>query len=266
MHCESRTIRTITTKYSDSDGNVKSRRRAELSGKSATYEGEYSETDEESEESANNKNSTDANKTSKSKIDNGKPQEWMFGRQKIFIPNIELKPVKMFEYSESIDDDGEELDENGNPKFNREDMHNRISENLASKLNMSGDGASNKSSRRTTSDNSTASGYTAASSSSKYTGSAIDDDDNDPNLVSKESKQYQTSDIKSIEKLDEKTGILVQTSLQNEVNTNEDIAVRKINKEENIQQSDDCIVKKITTKTLTTKKITKTTTTTTKKG
>ena len=113
-------------------------------------------------------------------------------------------------------------------------MHDRISENLSSKLNLR-----NK---------------------NKI------EDDNDPNLVSKETKQYQRSDSKSFEKIDEKTGTSIKACIKNEYNTNEDIKVHKINQEEQIQGSDDCIVKKITTKTLTTKKITKTTTTTTKKG
>ena len=53
MQCESRTVRTVTTKYRDSEGNVKSKKRAELSGKSVLYEGEYSETDSEAENEHN---------------------------------------------------------------------------------------------------------------------------------------------------------------------------------------------------------------------
>ena len=249
MHCESRTIRTITTKYSDSDGNIKSKRRAELSGKSATYEGEYSETDSEGEDSSKNKLKDNKSGSRAGnfpiELDNNKDNsDWRFGRQKLYIPNIELKPVKMFEYNESIDDDDDDdknKDNNNNKQdgakgisFNNSDMHDRISENLSSKLNLR-----NK---------------------NKI------EDDNDPNLVSKETKQYQRSDSKSFEKIDEKTGTSIKACIKNEYNTNEDIKVHKINQEEQIQGSDDCIVKKITTKTLTTKKITKTTTTTTKKG
>jgi hypothetical protein len=115
--------------------------------------------------------------------------------------------------------------------FDNAQMHDRISENLSSKLRL------------------------------KH-----DEDDNDPSLVSKETKQYQRSDSKSFEKIDEKTGTSIKSSIKNEVNTNEDIKISKINQEEQVQEGDDRIVKKITTKTLTTKKITKTTTTTTKKG
>jgi hypothetical protein len=232
MHCESRSIRTITTKYSDSDGNIKSKRRAELSGKSATYEGEYSETDDSESEEVKSKGDD-----KKNEIENS---DWRFGRQKLYIPNIELKPVKMYEYNESIDDDDDDdLNNNNNNENNsgrsltNSQLHDRISENLSSKLNIH---ANN------------------------------DHDDNDPNLVSKETKQYQRSDSKSFEKIDEKSGMSIKACIKNEYNTNEDIKIHKINKEEQIQEGEDCIIKKITTKTLTTKKITKTTTTTTKKG
>ena len=241
MHCESRSIRTITTKYSDSDGNIKSKRRAELSGKSATYEGEYSETDDDEGEGENEsvKKKNEGEGNNKKEIDENSSGDWRFGRQKLYIPNIELKPVKMFEYNESIDDDddGCDGDDNKNKSLTNSQLHDRISENLSSKLNIHG----------------TTSNYN-------------NNDDNDPSLVSKETKQYQRSDSKSFEKIDEKSGTSIKACIKNEYNTNEDIKIHKMNKEEEIQEGEDCIIKKITTKTLTTKKITKTTTTTTKKG
>lgn len=156
MQCESRSVRTVTTKYTDSEGNVKSRRRAELSGKSVLYEGEYSETDSEPESGGgagdggvNNNNNTKsgiaAGKKEKGssliknlgnlsigqageggsvkigldsiRLGGGsfhKPNQLpedasMFKRQKVLteIPNIELKPVKVTEFNESIDENSD---------------------------------------------------------------------------------------------------------------------------------------------------------------
>jgi hypothetical protein len=46
MHCESRILRTVTTKKIDKDGNVKSAKHSERKGKTTVYEGQYSETDD----------------------------------------------------------------------------------------------------------------------------------------------------------------------------------------------------------------------------
>lgn len=180
MQCESRSVRTVTTKYTDSEGNVKSKRRAELSGKSVVYEGEYSETDSEAElndEKHNRTNSEgvkvggggESSKKGKSLsglsglsgscnllkglnlstvgvsgeggsirigIDSIKLEEKsgssgvgkhhklnqlpvdvnMMRRQKVMtqIPNIELKPIKVTEFNEAIDEnsDNDENDSN----------------------------------------------------------------------------------------------------------------------------------------------------------
>lgn len=149
MQCESRSVRTVTTKYTDSEGNVKSRRRAELSGKSVLYEGEYSETDSEAEGDPKSKSSS-SNKIAgagggKTLIKNlgglslgagaegggplrigidsirllgggtfHKPNQTpqdanMMKRQKVLtqIPNIELKPVKVTEFNENIDENSD---------------------------------------------------------------------------------------------------------------------------------------------------------------
>jgi hypothetical protein len=88
----------------------------------------------------------------------------------------------------------------------------------------------------------------------------------DPNLVSHESKQFETSDVKTIEHVDEATGASVRTSITQNVNTNEDIKVCKVGQQEQVEQQDDgSIVKRITTKTRTMKTVKKTTTTTTSK-
>ena len=133
MHCESRTVRTVTTKYRDSEGNIKSKKRAELTGKSVMYEGEYSETDSEAENEHNNKKEEServnvrnidpsyVNKLGPGmnslKLENKETQDNMFRRQKCRdVPNIEMKPVKVTEFNESIDeksDDDEEADKKG---------------------------------------------------------------------------------------------------------------------------------------------------------
>lgn len=151
MQCESRSVRTVTTKYTDHKGHVKSRRRAELSGKSVLYEGEYSETDSDAETddacSAQGGRITDKSRSSGEpapsliknlsglSLDAGatnaggtlrigldsikvlgggtfhKPHQTpidvsMLKRQKLLtqIPNIELKPVKVTEFNEAIDE------------------------------------------------------------------------------------------------------------------------------------------------------------------
>lgn len=145
MQCESRSVRTVTTKYTDSEGNVKQRRRAELSGKSVLYEGEYSETDDE--DAAAEKREGSAKQDSVRGVDGGlgattapsvvrigldaikivggggtfhKPAQTpsdasMMRRQKVFTqipPNIELKPVKVTEFNEAIDEHSDDDDAN----------------------------------------------------------------------------------------------------------------------------------------------------------
>ena len=178
MQCESRSVRTVTTKYTDSEGNVKSKRRAELSGKSVVYEGEYSETDSEAEQNDDKHNRTNSEGVrgscgkvageSKGKsglsascnllkglnlstagmsaeggsirigIDSIKLEEKsgsgsgsggkhhklnqlpvdvnMMRRQKVMtqIPNIELKPIKVTEFNEAIDENSDNDDTNSN--------------------------------------------------------------------------------------------------------------------------------------------------------
>lgn len=142
MQCESRSVRTVTTKYTDSEGNVKSRRRAELTGKSVLYEGEYSETDSDAEQDTATQSSRGSREPAPSLIRNldglnlgtaaadggsvrigidsirilgggtfHKPNQTpqdasMMKRQKVLtqIPNIELKPVKVTEFNEAIDE------------------------------------------------------------------------------------------------------------------------------------------------------------------
>lgn len=86
-------------------------------------------------------------------------------------------------------------------------------------------------------------------------------------VISDESKEDEKSDIKVIDSTDEKTGVAVRTSIENRMKTNENVKVCKAGEQVDVQETDDAIIKKITTKTRTTKSVVKTTTTTTtKKG
>lgn len=86
-------------------------------------------------------------------------------------------------------------------------------------------------------------------------------------IISNESKEDEKSDIKVIDSTDEKTGTAIRTSIENRVKTNETVKVCKAGEQIDVQETDDAIIKKITTKTRTTKSVIKTTTTTTtKKG
>ena len=86
-------------------------------------------------------------------------------------------------------------------------------------------------------------------------------------IISNESKEDEKSDIKVIDSTDEKTGTAIRTSIENRVKTNETVKVCKAGEHVDVQETDEAIIKKITTKTRTTKSVIKTTTTTTtKKG
>src|SRR4051812_38937285 len=87
MHCESRVLRTVTTKKIDKDGNVKSAKHSERKGKTAIYEGQYSETDE---------SDTDA-------IQVEKQEEFNPSKRVHCCPtNIEMKQIKSSEFAESF--------------------------------------------------------------------------------------------------------------------------------------------------------------------
>ncbi|CAF0705929.1 unnamed protein product [Brachionus calyciflorus] len=240
MKCESRTVRTVTTKYRDSEGNIKSKRRAELSGKSVLYEGEYSETDSEPESDRPReplvKNlgvfesgqlddirlGIDSIKIGNHRASSDDPA--MSQRQKLLnIPNIELKPIKVTEFNESLDGDSDE-----NESVNDS---SKLQAKIDSHLGL------NK------------------------TAEVID---NNQNIISDETKVDEKSDFRIIDSHDEKTGLAVRTSIENKMKTNENVKVCKADNVD-VQETDDAIVKKITTKTKTTKKVVKTTTTTTTK-
>jgi hypothetical protein len=102
MHCESRILRTVTTKKIDKDGNVKSAKHSERKGKTAIYEGHYSETDD---------SETDVEKIQK--------QEECHPSQRIHCcpQNIEMRQIKSSEFAESFQgneegDDDDDDDEN----------------------------------------------------------------------------------------------------------------------------------------------------------
>ncbi len=249
MQCESRTVLTVTTKYRDSEGNIKSKKRAELSGKSVLYEGEYSETDSEAENDFNNKNDKaekvhvkNANPSSVDKLGAGMnslklekndAQDNMFRRQKCRdAPNIEMKPVKITEFNESIDEKSDDEEKGISKGLDESELKAKINDHLSMKNSQ-------------------------CQANSNTLG----------NLISDESKEDEKSDVKVIDTTDEKTGELIRTSIENKMKTNENVKVCKGDGVVDVQETEDAIVKKITTKTRTTKSVVKTTTTTTtKKG
>lgn len=113
MHCESRVLRTVTTKKIDKDGNVQSAKHSERKGKTAIYEGQYSETDESENES----------------LDVRKYEETHPSKRVHCCPqNIEMRQVKSSEFAESFqgneegeEDDDDENDKNGKYNHRRAD-------------------------------------------------------------------------------------------------------------------------------------------------
>ena len=105
MHCESRILRTVTTKKIDRDGNVQSAKHSERKGKTAIYEGQYSETDD---------SETEGERTQK--------QEEYHPSKRIHCcpQNIEMRQIKSSEFAESFqeNEEGDDDDDNGNSKRN----------------------------------------------------------------------------------------------------------------------------------------------------
>lgn len=369
MQCETRSVRRITTKYKDEKGNIKSKRRAELKGSTVVYEGEYSETDSDSESAeikngktssdhssyynnsgsgsqnkldstifvtsddkfsfSLNQNSTPPSNAAQSlflssanpfnniflnvngtssrkptgKIDFAKLDFSVNQRQKLLdIPNMQLKPVKVTEYNEAIDEHSDDDDDENNESCNRKSIcrgvHESDNENIdnisknSKSLNNSpkfklskaeleakiNDHLSLNLSKSTSLNNSSSDFFLPKLRSSQNTQENNTDsigtvsnsslrEDELRNLISNENKEDEKSDLKVIDSTDEKTGIAIRTSIENKIKTNENVKVLKTDNIVDIKETDDTIVKKITTKTRTTKSIVKTTTTTTtKKG
>ena len=81
------------------------------------------------------------------------------------------------------------------------------------------------------------------------------------------SNEDEKSDSKVIDSKDEKTGLNIRTNIENNMKLNENVKICKADNVVQVKETDDAVVKKITTKTRTTKSVVKTTTkTTTKKG
>jgi hypothetical protein len=104
MHCESRILRTVTTKKIDKDGNVKSAKHSERKGKTAIYEGQYSETDDsENENDHDHEHARSREQANPSK------------RVHCCPTNIEMRQIKSSEFAESFqgneEGDDEEEDE-----------------------------------------------------------------------------------------------------------------------------------------------------------
>ena len=98
MHCESRILRTVTTKKIDKDGNVKSAKHSERKGKTAIYEGQYSETDD-------TENENDHERVRSREEDN--PSK----RIHCCPTNIEMRQIKSTEFAESFQGNEEGDDE-----------------------------------------------------------------------------------------------------------------------------------------------------------
>ena len=106
MHCESRILRTVTTKKIDKDGNVKSAKHSERKGKTAIYEGQYSETDDSDNDTEQIQKQEEVNPSN---------------RIHCCPQNIEMKQIKSSEFAESFqgneegdDDDDDDDDEKSN--------------------------------------------------------------------------------------------------------------------------------------------------------
>ncbi len=231
MKCESRSVRTVTTKFRDSEGNVNSHKQADLSGKSVSYEGEYSETDSECEEENLKKGSMKTSKLGMIKAGHSQAMNQdagFFKRQKLVNPpNIELKPTNVDEYSESLEE---------NADMTADELQARINNHLAIDLNKSLN-------------------LTAA------------DKLLNKNVISDVSNADEKSDSKVIDTRDEKTGMAIRTNIENNMKLSENVKVCKADGVVETKETDDAIVKKVTSKTRTTKSVVKTTTkTTTKKG
>lgn len=316
MQCESRSVRTVTTKYTDSEGKVKSKRRAELSGKSVLYEGEYSETDSEPESENGPQKSNGAAAKSKQpliknlgtlnlndiakgtasmslssslsssskepvkigldsiRIGNHKPftdDTSMFKRQKLLnIPNIELKPVKVTEFNESFDEDSDDNNNDEDVKDNYYDNINSLNNKSSSSSSSSRPGSSSSAKLSQAEMQAKINNHLSINlNNGQSNGTNGRNGTTDPTqkVISDETKEDEKSDVKVIDSTDEKTGLAIRTSIENKMKTNENIKVCKGDERVDVQETDDAIIKKITTKTKTTKSIIKTTTTTTtKKG
>ncbi|CAF3496768.1 unnamed protein product [Rotaria sp. Silwood1] len=110
MHCESRTLRTVTTKKFDKDGNVKSAKHSERKGKTAIYEGQYSETDE-----------------SDNDIEQIQKQEIMNPSKRIHCcpTNIEMRQIKSSEFAESFQENEEGEDDDDNDDDDDDEKYRR---------------------------------------------------------------------------------------------------------------------------------------------
>jgi hypothetical protein len=116
MHCESRILRTVTTKKIDKDGNVKSAKHSERKGKTAIYEGQYSETDD---------SDNDTEQIQK--------QEELDPSTRVHCcpQNIEMRQIKSSEFAESFqgneegddDDDNDDDDDDDKPNHRRADTN-----------------------------------------------------------------------------------------------------------------------------------------------
>ncbi|CAF1135873.1 unnamed protein product, partial [Didymodactylos carnosus] len=193
MHCESRILRTVTTKYTDRDGNVKSNKRSERKGKTAIYEGHYSETDSEDETVSEEIVSNNQNGDEQQQSDPS-------GRVRCCPQNIELRQVKSSEYVESFQED-EEGDDDYQSKAGRAAAVTSLINPLPNEQ-----------------------------------------------VVSDQHSLAQSNDCKIIETVDEQTGENVRHTIQNKVQTDENL---KMSKSDNVQyeETEEGLLKKVTTKT-----------------
>ena len=226
MHCESRVLRTVTTKKFDKAGNVKSAKHSERKGKTAVYEGQYSETDD-----------------SDNDIEQIQKQEKMNPSKRIYCcpANIEMKQIKSSEFAESFqeNEEGEDDDDNDDNNNNNNNNHDDDKQHCHDHRHHHCRGATGA--------------------------SLINNPLPNEQIVSDQHLRSQASDIKVIESIDEITGQNVRTTMQNKVHTDENL---KISKSDNIQyeETDEGLLKKVTTKTRKMKQVIKTTTSSKQKG
>lgn len=214
MHCESRTLRTVTTKKFDKDGNVTSAKHSERKGKTAVYEGQYSETDD---------SDIDGEQIQKEEVDPSK-------RVHCCPTNIEMRQIKSSEFAESFqgNEEGED-DEDDDEEHRGKHSHGLHRHRTDTSVSLMKNPLPNE------------------------------------QIVSDQHSRSQTSDTKVYESFDQETGQNVRTTVQNKVNTDENL---KILKSDHIQyeETEEGTLKKVTTKTRKLKKIVKTTTSSKQKG
>ena len=227
---ETRSVRTVTTKYTDVDGQLKSKKRAELSGRTVMYEGEYVEEgdghtsainpscdsislrQQKPESSSSTPSAVDAQSSAVASLSSLlSPLQLVSGLDDVGNHNIDLKPVKISEFNELIDDDDHgEIETPAQSKNNLSDM--QLQERIDKHLRLGLDN-SNVSSpliqTTTTIELVTGKGHRPLQQQ----------------VISDENKVDEKRDFKVINSIDERTGRSVRTEVENQTKLNENVQV-----------------------------------------